>query len=584
MRGPVVRVGWVSVAALTLLVLSPPRAGAESSRARVAGAAVAVVTDSNELFLEAPPLANEGWIRFTRRFCASDQARSEVEAYNGKATRLLRDGRYKVPFGLLHAKYQLAVMQALFVDDLVGSSGWRHYVRGAEGRTNESLWSISQWFTGSGENFSELRRLNALDDEFLAEGQEVLISPTLLRPSLAAALPSPTSASSEAGLEYGRDEGGQFAVYRLRAGEALYSSVVVRLTGRIHADDVNELVEGIAERSGISDVRTIPVGYRVKIPVDVLAPEFLPPAHPRRLEYEEGRSETARYTNRARSRDLAGVTVILDPGHGGRDVGASISGVWESVYVYDIALRVRRVLQDRSAAKVVLTTKDGAEFRVQEKDVLGTSRGHKVLTRPPYAISDSKVSSNLRWYLANSVLARAVEADRRADKVVFVSIHADSLHPSLRGAMVYVPGLLKNPSNYGKTGVVYSSRQEVKERPRVTFSRQQRVESEGLSRDLAGHLIDTFRENGLTIHANKPVRDRVIRANRAWVPAVLRFNAVPSKVLLEVCNLANAEDRRLIRTSSFREKVAAGVADAIISYYGVRQHHSEPPQVANLRK
>src|SRR5256885_11217725 len=28
----------------------------------------------------------------------------------------------------------------------------------------------------------------------------------------------------------------------------------------------------------------------------------------------------------------------------------------------------------------------------------------------------------------------------RSEKVVFLSIHADSLHPSLRGAMIYIPG------------------------------------------------------------------------------------------------------------------------------------------------
>lgn len=572
------RTSWFCV----LAALCPLPAAAEPLRVRVDTTSVAVLTEQNELLLEATPLRNEGWIRFTRRLCVSEEARPEVAARNGSPSGLIRGARYKVPFALLRPEYQLGVMQALFANDLVGGSGWRHHVLAADGRTGESLWAISKWFTGSGENFSELRRLNGLDDEVLAQGQEVLISRALLLPSLAAALPAATSASSSAGLEYGRDRGGEFAVYRLRAGEALYSSVVVRLTGRIHADDVNELAEDIAERSSIADVRNIPVGYRVKIPVDFLAPEFLPPRHPRRLEYEEGRSESARYTNRARSRDLAGVTVILDPGHGGRDVGASSSGVWESVYVYDIALRVRRILAERSAAEVVLTTRDGADFKLEEKDVLAASRGHVVLTRPPYPISDSRVSTNLRWYLANSIFARAVRADKRADKVIFVSIHADSLHPSLRGAMVYVPGLLRNPSNYGKTGVVYTSRKEVQERPKVSFTRQQRVESEGLSRDLAGHLIDAFARRDLTIHANKPVRDRVIRTKQAWVPAVLRFNAVPSKILVEVCNLANAEDRRLMRTRSFRERVAAGVAEGIISYYGVRPEGPEA-QVASSR-
>jgi N-acetylmuramoyl-L-alanine amidase len=52
------------------------------------------------------------------------------------------------------------------------------------------------------------------------------------------------------------------------------------------------------------------------------------------------------------------------------------------------------------------------------------------------------------------------------------------------------------------------------------------------------------------------------------VPAVLRYNAVPAKVLVEICNLANGEDRRLIQTREFRQQVAAAVAEALVRYYG----------------
>ena len=46
------------------------------------------------------------------------------------------------------------------------------------------------------------------------------------------------------------------------------------------------------------------------------------------------------------------------------------------------------------------------------------------------------------------------------------------------------------------------------------------------------------------------------------MPAVLRYNAVPTAVLLEVCNLANPEDRRLIETREFRQRVAEAIAYA----------------------
>jgi N-acetylmuramoyl-L-alanine amidase len=83
-------------------------------------------------------------------------------------------------------------------------------------------------------------------------------------------------------------------------------------------------------------------------------------------------------------------------------------------------------------------------------------------------------------------------------------------------------------------------------------------------------MIDSMRRHGIAIHPNKPVRDRVIRGKRAWVPAVLRFNAVPAKILIEVCNLANGADRRLIQTRAFREEVARAVVDGLLAYYGVK--------------
>ena len=47
-------------------------------------------------------------------------------------------------------------------------------------------------------------------------------------------------------MRFERDAEGEVAVYPLRPGEALYSGVVVRFTGRIYAEDVNVLAQRIA--------------------------------------------------------------------------------------------------------------------------------------------------------------------------------------------------------------------------------------------------------------------------------------------------------------------------------------------------
>ena len=117
-------------------------------------------------------------------------------------------------------------------------------------------------------------------------------------------------------LTYGQDSQGEYAVYRLQAGEALYSAVVVRFTGTLGAEDVNSLAMEIARRSGISDVTGIPVGYSVKIPLEDLLPQYLPRSSPQYQAWAKNQKELGQVTNTYKNAALDGVVVILDPGHG----------------------------------------------------------------------------------------------------------------------------------------------------------------------------------------------------------------------------------------------------------------------------
>jgi N-acetylmuramoyl-L-alanine amidase len=526
---------------------------------------VATLSEDRGILVEAVPRRGEGLSTFAQRLCGDSRLAPQVAEANGGAQTLLGGIRYAVPFSLLSQAMQLKAAKALFAEDRGQADGWRHQVRGVGPLQRENLWRLAEWFTGTGENFRAIREYNELPDEDVSRGTAVTIPSELLLPAFRSALPVPEKPFL---LAYGADKEGEFAVYRLRPGEALYSSVVVRFTGRVFAADVNALALQIARRSGIRDVTDIPIGYRVKVPFDLLQPEFLPEGHPKRKEYEESLRASARFSNQVKARGMAGITVILDAGHGGQDVGASVGGVWESLYVYDIVMRIRRLLEGQTASRVLVTTRDGGEFHVQETDVLPFSRGHAVLTTPPYPIADPKIGVNLRWYLANSLFRKTVQTDKDPQKVVFLSIHADSLHPSLRGVMAYIPAADMRDGSFGKNGPVYTVRKEVQESPLVTFPREDRVRSEGLSRELAKQVVAAFQEGGLPVHPFKPVRDKIIRNNSEWVPAVLRYNSIPAKILLEVCNLANDDDRKLIQTRAYRQHVAEAVVRGLLVYYG----------------
>jgi len=543
---------------------------ASSRRVEIEAGLVAVLTDDGELHLAALPLRGEGVNSFATRLTGSRRDADTITRENNNVRKLLQGVRYRVPYGLLTDGLKMDVLRTLFPDDRPTADGWEHTVKKPDG---ESLWRLAEWFTGTGHNFAAIRSHNRLVDDSLDIEQRVVIPSFLLLAGFRTLLPP---------LGYMEEKDGLYAVYRLKKGEALYSAVVVNFTGALLAEDANKLAEELAELNGIRDVTDIPVGQAIRIPSDLLLPEFLPANDPQRLEYEKDREESKKYSNTVRASRLEGITVILDAGHGGQDPGSSVSGVWESTYVYDITMRVKQLLETETSAKVVSTVREGSRFEVVERDILKNSRRRSVLTNPAYTIEDTKVSANLRWYLANSQHKLAVKKSQDDAKSIFLSIHADSLHKSHRGMMAYIPAASLTKGKYGKSGGEYSKRKEVREQQFVSYTWKERTRSEGLSRQLANHLLQTFRQHGLPIHQDKPIRDRIIRCRRCnpWVPAVVRYNAVPTKLLLEVCNLNNSKDRGLLKTRAFRQKVAAATVDAILAYYGQEALGKEPAAVA----
>ena len=511
--------------------------------------------------VETRPLEGETPIEFARRVSKDEATAQRVLALPGVAS----GSRSAVlSFGALSNESRRAAIQALFPSDVRATAGWLHIAV-----EEERLADVAEWFTGSPENAPALARENGLTEDVVPPGATLRIPAELLTNPFLGAEPVPDTEPPN--LVFDQDEKGRYAVYRLRKGEALYSAVVVRFTGRLDAIDVNDLAMTIAARSGIENVHAIPVGFPVKVPLEYLSEDFLPKDDARYVERAREKAESAQFARPEIARGLAGVRVILDAGHGGRDTGTLHGGVWESTYVYDVACRLRKILSERTRAEVLMTTKDAVlGWKVPDRDALRSARNQVLLTEPVYALQDPTVGVNLRWYLANSLIRRLGPDGGKVppERTVFVSLHADSLHPSVRGAMVYVPGERYLRDRYSRTGPAYAGYREVKEQPVVSFNRKERVASEGASTTLANTIVSALREAGLPVHPFSPVRTHVIRAGREWVPAVLRYNRVPNRVLVELANLGNEEDRALMKTRGFRDAVAESMASAIVSFFG----------------
>lgn len=574
----------------------------------------AILTRDYEIELIVEAQRGDAWTRLARRVTGDAARWEEIAQLNGSDDNLRAGQSVRVPFGLLRADLQKEIIAILFPTDRLTSAGWIHTVVAGRGIEGESLWKITEWFTGDGANYSAIRKSNPAQGLSTRKGDVILVPNHLLTAafgggtegenasSMAAQvrkpehdpaqratadedLPeavAPAVAVESAVLSYERTVAEPYAVYRLQKGEALYSSVAIRFTGRVYAQDVGDVLERIVKFNQIEDVSRLSIGYPVKVPLDLLLPEYLPQDDPARLAAEAAKRESARLAKRTRARNLAGVHIILDPGHGGRDVGTIHGDVWESSYVYDVACRIKQTIEKKSGAKVWMTTRSKKNgYALARADIVPPESDHYVQTTPHYELDDAIIGVNLRWYLANSIFGRALKSRVPREKVVFISVHADSLHPSLRGAMAYIPGGRFVAGKYEKSDPIYLARAEVRERPMVRQSNDEALAAEGLSRELAQSLIDAFQKAGLKVHPFNPVRDNVVREGREWVPAVIRHNVVPTRVLLEVCNLGNRKDRELMKTRRYRQQVAEATYRGIVDFYAREEIPSKSQVVAS---
>lgn len=563
------------------------------TRERLESGVYAAIRGGTVLFLECnPPQGNQAQ-RLLERYLADPGD-----------WRLYRDRiAVAIPFHRLNPKAQRQVLEAVFPLDYVDETGWWHTVRFSGRDGTESVEAVSEWLTGSGADFARILSHSANQQirEPLNRGDRFVIPQPLLLPVMRAHSPNPlppppimpaetapppeaasplvfnNNVAAEGLLTYGADREGRYAEYRLRQGESLYSAVVVRFTDYRDNADILQACEVIQRRSGIRNVHRMRAGQRVVIPIEMLSDRYQPAGTEQREAFEAVREEARRLqAQQIGAKDLEGVVVVLDPGHGGRDHGAAIPrlGLYEDEINYDIACRIKELLETQTQAKVYVTVYDPKQgYKPSNASRFSHDTNEVLLTSPHYLNDCAKISANLRWYLANDIYyrERARGVDER--KIIFASIHCDALfNDSLRGAMVYVPGAQYRRDNERPSGSIYNQFAEVRNNPNAQSTPADRRRDEAMSRSFATTLINTLRTNDppIKVHdAGDPIRNVIRqRGGQAYVPAVLRNNAIPTKVLIEVANMTNPTDQQRLADPRWRQWFAEAFVDALRNHYG----------------
>ena len=220
--------------------------------------------------------------------------------------------------------------------------------------------------------------------------------------------------------------------------------------------------------------------------------------------------------------------VVIDPGHGGNDVGThGASGLYEKDLTLDVAKRLGALLEDRLSSEVIFTRTDDTYIALEE-----------------------------RTHIAN---------DRKAD--LFLSIHANS------SPYRYVAGVETYYLNFttAKAALDVAARENASSEKSV-FDLKELLQKIALkdkideSREFATRIESSL--YGVSAKSNPAAKNRGVKK----APFVVLIGASMPSVLAEIGFLTNASDEALLRKNDHRQKIAEALYKGIAAYADTLSH------------
>ncbi len=540
---------------LLLLSLVPAPTLAAPRSFEVEGEKMRVDWINSRLSVQLKPKDGEGGYALSERvFRSGRKSIQTLYQYHGRSPLL--KGRYlTLPLEALEGPIRGAALGAFFHQDHSTPDGWQHKVT----HSWENLSVLAGYFTKSDVTPFQIARYNRLrnNGNLLRRNDTILIPWKWIDPELKLA---PGSHSPQvSGPLYVKKDDPKHVYYRLQAGEAIYTSVVARFTGRLLNDEVNELAQQLMSLNQIKNPRLLQPKQELRIPLDWISEEYL----------DGGGTQEAVARKAPSKRSLLHrerLHVILDAGHGGRDPGA-IAGsrsrgdyIYEDEAVYDISRRLVTLLEQRGVTvhnTLMDPNQQGPVSRLNTRH----DQDEYLLVTPRYTVRNARTGVNMRVYLINHLYQQLRKQKVPEENIVFLSLHGDALHPSLSGAMVYYPDHRLRRSRFNLNSSVYRKRSEYTRA--ISFPSRENRESAEISKAFGKTVIQAFQTAGLRVHSSKAVRGYLYRRGHKTLPGVLRYSKVPTSVLVEVSNLNNSHDRKALLQASVRQKMAAALANAL---------------------
>ncbi|MED5516043.1 MAG: N-acetylmuramoyl-L-alanine amidase [SAR324 cluster bacterium] len=543
--------------------------------------------NGKRLVVKLKPKVGEGGYSLARRVLEPKyRSLKTIRKYN-KSRRIYKNRFITFPFKVVNNVIRSSALKAVFFKDKANKDYWKHRV--IYGWETTTL--IAGLFTKKGIKARHLVKYNKMrkNGNILKKGDIIKIPWKWISPELAL-----RKVSVKPPLKLNREASGKFfAHYQMKPGETIYSSVVIRFTGRLLNDEVNQLANKILKLNNISDAKFIKNRQKIKIPLEWLSEEFIGNQVSENISRKKIKEKskkrikvksvaTKKKVHKRKKRIVSKKTktktnvhkihVILDSGHGGGDPGASGGSrknkdlIYEDEVVYDVSKRMSKLLK-KEGVIVHPTLADPN----QRKPVRFLSHRHdkdeQLLVTPRYSARNSRVGANMRVYLVNHLYKKLRKQKVPPENILFISLHGDSLHSSLRGVMVYYPDRRLRRGTFRLRSKIYRSIKEYDSK--LTFHTKDNRYSEKLSKSFGKIIIDQFRKRKLSTHrGSSPVRGYLYRKGKKTLPAILRYNKVPTSVLVEIANLNNRLDRIALLKSKTRQQIAIAISNSVYAHFG----------------
>ena len=235
-------------------------------------------------------------------------------------------------------------------------------------------------------------------------------------------------------------------------------------------------------------------------------------------------------------------TVVIDPGHGGKDsgtTGTKHSRIYEKDVVLSVGKLVDSILRKTPGIKVIMTRR-----------------------------TDKFIELRKRAEIANKA---------KAD--VFVSIHCNANpNKKARGSETYVLGIHRNKDNLEVAK---------KENSVIKLEKDYKLHYQGFNPDSPETFIglemmqEEYLEQSILLASlvQQEYQKRVKTYNRSVQQAgfaVLRLTYMPS-ILTEIGFLSNPEEAKFLKSKAGQLKIARSIADAIIKYRNLIRENTEVP-------